>query len=161
MMDATTLPPALIERRSREREVFLLVNALRRRAQGGQPTGSGALLSMRIGRGDVFKDSSGNELIIDQFEMPIAVGSFGVTFAGRGSSVSGSAIFRVRLGGTDGLATDGVVIAEIVAASPSIQRIATTPAVVTNTAFATLIKITGQSTAGHQAQFRNGTLALN
>lgn len=163
-MPFVTLPPAITERRSDEREVFFLINALRRRLIDLTNPTSGAaaaILSMRIGRGDIFSDSSGNELIIDQFELPVAVKSFGVTIAGRASSASGSLTVRVRLGGTDGLATDGDVIAEIVAPSPLVQRVASTPVTVANASLDTLIKITGQSAAGHLGKFYGGTLAIN
>jgi hypothetical protein len=158
------LPPALVERRDDERAVFLLVNALRRRLVDlTNPSGgsAAAILSMRIGRGDSFQSSTGAELIIDEFELPVAVAAFSVTLAGRASSASGTATFRVRLGGTDGVATDGTVIATALAAATSIQRIASAPTVVSNGALTTLVKITGQSAAGHLAVFRAGTLALN
>ena len=157
------LPPKVIEKRSDERDVFTLLNALRAAVQGLTAGGTGgrALFSTKIGRGDVSTDHSGNELLVDQWELPAVYDSFSVLLACRGSDSVSTATFRVRLGGTWNVATDGSVIASAFANSSSmVRRTGTGTVAAGNTA--TLMKVTMQSSAlNHTAQFAGGAVVCN
>ena len=151
-------PSPLTEGRSDKREEYALINALRRAFLVF--TGGGSVFSSIIGRGDVSGDHTGNEVIVIQFELPAIYDSFDVSFACRGSDSFSTATFRLRLGGTWNMSTDGTVIASAFANSSSIVRCSGTGTVSPGNT-ATLMKVTMQSSAvNNTAQFGGGSLAL-
>lgn len=157
-MPYVALPPALVERRSDEREVFFLINALRRRLQDltNPDTGSSsALFSIPIGRGDVLTTKTdGVEVVGINFELPRVFDSFNIFFAAQAEDTGSAGTCRLRLGGTYG-ATDGVVVATMSVPVNAYERIEVTgSAGPGNTS--TLIKLTLQSAVGQKLSFRGG-----
>lgn len=147
-MPARILPPAVLERRSDERQVFALLNALRTAylaITGGGDAGL-ALFSTAIGRGDSTNTTSGHEdQMILQWQLPRAFPVFTFSMAGMLLSAAGSATVRARLGGAWN-AFDGTVIATMNGASPTLARASGSGAVgPSNTE--TLLKLTLQSSA--------------
>ena len=161
-MPQVQLPSPLKEYRSDEREVFTLVNALRRaflQFTAGGATGL-ALFSTPIGRGDVLSSGTGGAEVIGlSFQLPIVYTKFTLNFAGEVADSASAGIFRIRMGGTYGVATSGTVVATINASAPGFVYAATPANVTGNTS--TLVQMTLQSTAGHTAQFREGFILGN
>lgn len=152
-MPARILPPKVLERRSDERDVFRLLNALRD-AYSDLTSGGGtgrAYFSAAIGRGDSTNTTTGNEdSFILQWQLPAAFPAFSFGMGGMLLSAStGSPVVRARLGGAWNT-FDGIVIAEmglpVGAPVNTLVDVSTTGNLVTlNTA--TLLKLTLQSAA--------------
>lgn len=162
-MAVRKLPPKVIERRSDERQVFELLNALRDAYMDLVSGGSSgrSLFSTALGRGDSTTTTSGNEdAFILQWELPFVFSSFNFNMGGMLSSALGTATVRARLGGTWNT-FDGTVIATITGASPTLVDVSTIGNLVTlNTA--TLLKLTLQASgAGHKATFVGGFVIGN
>lgn len=149
-------PAPLSEKRSDEREVFTLVNALRRALlllTAGGDAGF-ALFSTAIGRGDGLT-STGAELIGINFYLPVAYDTFAVNLSGTAQDSGSAGTLRLRMGGTYGL-VDGAVILTLPVGSTGFQEVAGQANVTGNTE--TLMKMTVQASPGHILNFKGGFL---
>lgn len=155
------LPSPLSEARSDKREEYELINALRRAVLSLTGGGAGlSLFSTAIGRGDGLTTlTDGNEVIGLQFHLPAVYSSFTVNFAGEVTDSASNGVFRIRMGGTWGVASSGVVVATLTASTTGFVYTTVEATVVSNTQ--TLLTMTLQSTFGHKAQFRGGGVSLN
>jgi hypothetical protein len=154
-------PSPLTENRSDEREVFDLVNALRRAVMQLTAGGSSglALFSTAIGRGDgLTTKTDGVELVGLPFALPAVYPAFTINLGGYVNDSASNGTFRIRTGGTYGVA-DGTVIATMHATSTGFTYKEVSAVVTGNTE--TLIQMTLQSTVGHIALFKGGFLIGN
>ena len=68
-------PAALLENRSDERQVFELINWLRRQVIDFNAIGGSLLFSQPFD--SIYQDKTGNEVVYDQFELPSALATIG------------------------------------------------------------------------------------
>lgn len=157
---ATNWLPELHEGKDGEREIIKLVNQLRRRVIGYAPGSAAAWFSTAIGRGDTLTTpTDGSEVIGLQFRIPTAFPQFTMNFAGEVADSGSAGVFRIRLGGTSGVAASGAIVATLNAAAAGFVYATTSVPVTLNTQ--TLVTMTLQSTVGHKAQFREGFVLGN
>jgi antitoxin (DNA-binding transcriptional repressor) of toxin-antitoxin stability system len=150
----------LNEARDGKTQEYKVINWLLRRVRGYAPGQAAAWWSTAIGRGDVLTSgTSGAEVIGLTFQLPTAFPSFNLNFAGEVKDSASGGVFRVRLGGTVGVATSGTVVATLTASSTSYVYATVTVPISAN--LQTLVTMTLQSTAGHTASFANGFLLGN
>jgi antitoxin (DNA-binding transcriptional repressor) of toxin-antitoxin stability system len=157
---ATQWLPELHDGVDKMPQVIKLVNQLRRRVMGSAAGFGVAWWSTAIGRGDTLTSgTSGAEVIGLQFHLPTAFPQFTVNFAGEVKDSASAGVFRIRKGGTVGIAASGTVIATLNASSTGFVYATTSALVSLNTD--TLITMTLQSTVGHTASFANGFVLGN
>ena len=158
--NTTNWLPELREGRDGIPQIIRLVNQLRRRVIGSSPGMGVAWFSTAIGRGDILSSgTSGAEVIGLQFELPTAFPAFTINFAGFVADSASAGVFRIRLGGTRGVAAGGTVVATLNASAPGFVSASVNAPVTAN--LQTLVTMTLQSTVGHTAQFANGSVLLN
>jgi hypothetical protein len=158
--NTTTWLPELREGRDGISQIIRLVNQLRRRVIGNSSGATAALFSTAIGRGDVLATTTaGTELVGLPFVLPVVYPSFTVNFSGVVEDTASNGIFRIRMGGTYGLA-DGTEIIRFTATSTGFTSRAATPVLVTGNT-STLVQMTLQSTVGNTARFKGGSLVFN
>lgn len=157
---ATTWLPEIHEGVDGMPQVIKLLNQLRRRVIGSAAGMGVAWFSTAIGRGDTLSSgTSGAEVIGLQFQLPTAFPAFNMNFAGEVADSGSGGVFRIRMGGSIGVAASGAIIATLNASAPGFVYATTTVPVTLNTA--TLITMTLQSTAGQTAKFSNGFVLGN
>lgn len=157
---ATNWLPALNEAKDGKREIVKLVNQLRRKLMGTSPGSGLALFSTAIGRGDVIRSlTDGNEVIGLSFQLPVVYSAFTISFSGEIADSGSGGIFRIRMGGTYGIASSGTVIATLNASAATFVVASVITPVTSNPA--TLLQMTVQSTVGNTAQFREGFVSGN
>ena len=152
--------PEIHEGRDGLPQIIKLLNQLRRKLIGYAPGAGVAWFSTAIGRGDALSSgTSGAEVIGLQFQLPTAFPSFNLNFAGEVKDTASAGVFRVRLGGTLGVATSGTVVATLNASSTSYTYATVTVPISAN--LQTLVTMTLQSAVGQTASFANGFLLGN
>ena len=113
---------------------------------------------------DGIDDSSGFEVISLPLQRTINLNPYGGsivwTLTGNAKSQSGSAIFNVRVGGTDG-GVDGQIVATLTAVSSSASIVTSVPVFFSNPRGNQFVKITVQSSAaGQDAHMDSMTLSF-
>lgn len=102
---------------------------------------------------DGIDDSTGSEVCLLPLQRSINLDSYGgsivFTLTGNALSQSGTSVFRVRVGGTDG-GVDGDVVAVLTVSSPTPSIVTSVPVFFANPRGNQFIKLTGQSSAGGQ-----------
>lgn len=135
--------------------LYKLVNQLRRRVIGSSMGSGVAWWSTAIGRGDSLSSgTTGAEVIGLTFQLPTVFPAFVMNFSGEVKDTGSAGVFRIRLGGTVGVATSGTVVATLNASTTSFVYATTSVSVTLNTA--TLVTMTLQSAVGKTATFANG-----
>lgn len=157
---ATNPPPELNVAKDGKEPLYKLVNWLRRRVAGYGPGLGSAWFSTAVGRGDTLTSgTSGAEVIGLQFELPTAFPAFTMNFAGNVKDTAGAGVFRVRLGGTLGVAAGGAVVATLNASTASYVYATVAAPVTAN--LQTLVTMTLQSAVGQTASFVGGFILGN
>lgn len=153
--NSTAWLPELREGRDGPSQIIRLVNQLRRRVIGTSPGSGVAWWSTAIGRGDTLSSgTSGAEVIGLQFQLPTVFPSFMLNFAGNVKDTGSDGVFRIRLGGTMGVATSGAIAAALHASSTSYAYATVSAPITAN--LQTLVTMTLQSTVGQSASFATG-----
>lgn len=157
---ATNPPPELNVAKDGKEQAYKLINWLRRRVVGYAPGLGAAWFATAIGRGDgIPSRADGVELIGLQFHLAVAYPAFSLNFAGEVADSGSGGVFRIRLGGTWGVANSGTAVATLNASAPGFVYATTTVPITAN--LETLVTMTVQSTVGHTAQFRGGSVVGN
>lgn len=129
---------------------------------GPAGSGGGGTPQLSFADSKLVGDNSGGEVVLFQWD-GADFGTLGATLTAElGASVfsaSGTATFKLRIGGSDGVA-DGTVIAPITQATAAFQE-KTATATFSNPTGVLFVKVTGQSSAAAvDAQARNPTVTF-
>ena len=113
---------------------------------------------------DSLDDATGTEVISLSLQRAINLDPYGgsivFTLTGNASSQSGTALFNVRVGGTDG-GVDGAIVATLTATSPTVGIDTSVPVFFANPRGKQFVKITVQSSsAGQNAHMDSMTLSF-
>ncbi len=152
-------PPELRDGKDGQRQLYILVNWLRRRLVGSAPGTGPSLFSSIIGRGDTTSTAAdGVEIVVISVETPVVYSAFTLALGGDALDSGGGGVARIRLGGTYGL-TDGALVLTVPIPTTGFARIDGSASITAN--LATLVQVTLQSEVGQKAKFRGGGLSAS
>jgi hypothetical protein len=160
-MAAVQAPPPLLEKRSDERQVFFLINWLRRQLLALQDIGGATIFSTRFNINPVGPlPASSAEAVLDQIELPLVLPSFQFIFAGQAKTVSGTSHFYLRAGGGN-RTVDGDIFATLTVTSTGFVRYSAS-GTYSNPNLYTRVKLTGiNAGANVQTQLEDHVLVIN